>query len=520
MTAPAFTVPFANLANMWNLLINPRIGAAYLWGGCFDAVDHTVGADCSGCAGMVTASLQQGLNVQFEHYFSTMDFAGLQPGAVGPMGIVIVGSLADIPANAAVQYSILQGDSAEDSHIICAVPATVDAVGNYGPYVTIESGGNENCLATGSGATSMTDPEFNQWAYLPGPIQPAPAPAPLTPEQQNALIIVNTGISLGITPIGQQMALACALAESSMLMYANSSVPESLNYPHDAVGSNYDSCGPFQQRASQGWGTVACEMDWACSATLFYNALARQSYNSGGDPGSYIQAVQNSAIPDAYDAQWGSAVALYNSVANLVPGDDMSAQAEQQIAELYAALLTPVESQSPFRALGEGPVWTPAQMITNDDGFAHPQWLFFSAGHGNTIDLACIEAIAAADVTQYPDREDDIKLAQERAWPRDFDSPDTYTCTDSGTADPVTPTPVPAPSPSPPPAGTITTAQLASWGKDLATVLGVIGTWATSIHGILGQYLNGSATSHRAAGLGAVTTGLVAHRESTCQGGG
>lgn len=48
--------------------------------------------------------------------------------------------------------------------------------------------------------------------------------------------------------------IMAALVESTLLNYANSSVPDSLNYPHDAVGSDHDSVGFWQMR--QHWGTT------------------------------------------------------------------------------------------------------------------------------------------------------------------------------------------------------------------------------------------------------------------------
>ncbi len=515
-------IPFANLANMWGLLINPRVGVAYLWGGCFDAVDHTVGADCSGCAGMVTASLQQGLNVVFQHYFSTMDFAGLNPGDVGPMGIVIVASLADIPPDAAVRYSILQDPNAEDAHIICAVPSTVDSAGNYGGYVTIESGGNENCLATGDNATAMDDPEFNQWGYLPGPIQDAPPPPPLTPMQLNALIVIAAGEAMGITPLGQTMGLCCALDESGMLMYANSNVPESLNYPHDAVGSDGMSCGPFQQQSTTGWGTVAQEMDWTASATMFFAALAKTDYtNPANSPGWRIQQVQRSGTPDGsnYDAQWDTAVALYNSVITVVPPPAppegfLMALTDQQQNDLYNAICGKVTSQASFRQLGEGANWEPAQFWLNDDGMTYDQYVYWAASLGDQVNLAILTEIAAGDVTKYPDRIEDIRLAQQ-ALDR------------IGAGGTVTPAPEPVPVPVPAPVsptpnvvpatpvtpGTlnINTAQIMGWVKDALTILGALGTWATAVHSALGQFLPGTAGAVVPALLAGGTTVLAGH---------
>ena len=114
-----------------------------------------------------------------------------------------------------------------------------------------------------------------------------------------------------ITPRGIMIALATALVESNLLMYANEADPESLNYPHDAIGSDENSVGLFQQRAPW-WGTVADRMDPARSAAMFYHALARLDYNSTAHPpGWYAQQVQQSAFGYRYDQRFAEAVRLY-----------------------------------------------------------------------------------------------------------------------------------------------------------------------------------------------------------------
>lgn len=135
-----------------------------------------------------------------------------------------------------------------------------------------------------------------------------------------ARAIIGEGQRLGITPKGIQIALATALVESNLRMYANAADPASLNFPHDAVGSDHQSVGLFQQQPW--WGTIECRMDAACSARQFFlgvghnKGLTDFDYNSDAhSPGSYAQAVQVSAVPDAYDTRWNDAVALYNRLA-------------------------------------------------------------------------------------------------------------------------------------------------------------------------------------------------------------
>lgn len=104
--------------------------------------------------------------------------------------------------------------------------------------------------------------------------------------------------------------VATGLVESGnpMLMYANKAVPESLTFRHDAIGSDHDSVGLFQQRP--GWGTVAQRMDPFASASLFYDALVRIPGWEKIPEGVVAQMVQRSAFPQRYMGQIATARGL------------------------------------------------------------------------------------------------------------------------------------------------------------------------------------------------------------------
>lgn len=141
----------------------------------------------------------------------------------------------------------------------------------------------------------------------------APAPPPtvscsaggaagLSPEQlANAAWIVATGQALGVPQRGQVIAVAVAMQESTLWMYANDTVPASLQVPHQKVGRDYDSVGLFQQRP--GWGSVAERMDPATSAKLFYRHLLALPGWEQLPVTVAAQTVQVSAYPNAY-AKW------------------------------------------------------------------------------------------------------------------------------------------------------------------------------------------------------------------------
>lgn len=112
---------------------------------------------------------------------------------------------------------------------------------------------------------------------------------------------------------GAKIGMAVALVESGspLKMWANRAVPESLKYRHDAVGSDYDSVGLFQQRDNGAWGTVKQRMTPYDSAGMFFDAMLRKYPNwHGMEPGAVAQGVQVSAFPDRYAGQMGRGLQL------------------------------------------------------------------------------------------------------------------------------------------------------------------------------------------------------------------
>lgn len=150
-----------------------------------------------------------------------------------------------------------------------------------------------------------------------------------------ARTIFDVGANLGLGRDAITAAFMCVMVEAPpFLMYANSNVPASLNYPHDAVGSDSDSLGLFQQRPSAGWGTVAELMDADYNARAFYGGSSGP--NSGSPAGlldispawdqratlgEAVQAVQVSAHPERYDNWTTASYALYDALASGGGGD-------------------------------------------------------------------------------------------------------------------------------------------------------------------------------------------------------
>jgi len=140
----------------------------------------------------------------------------------------------------------------------------------------------------------------------------------LTADQtRNATIIAQVGASLG--PRAQTIAIATAMQESGL---------RNLHY------GDRDSQGLFQQRPSQGWGTVAQVTTPAFAAATFYRHLQHVPHWRTMPLTQAAQAVQHSAFPDAYAKHEGLAASL---VASMLPG----ARVAQPVTVQAAACATP-----------------------------------------------------------------------------------------------------------------------------------------------------------------------------------
>ena len=114
---------------------------------------------------------------------------------------------------------------------------------------------------------------------------------PLSIDQAaNAATIAAVGKRMGLPDHAVSVALATALQESRL---------------HNLNVGDADSLGIFQQRPSQGWGSVAEVMDPSHAAQSFYEHLRRIPGWEALPVTVASQTVQRSAAPDAY-AEWES----------------------------------------------------------------------------------------------------------------------------------------------------------------------------------------------------------------------
>lgn len=119
-------------------------------------------------------------------------------------------------------------------------------------------------------------------------------------QMQNARTIAQIGKQRGLGDNAIQIALATGLAESGL---------RNLHY------GDRDSQGIFQQRPSQGWGSIQQVTDPTYATNKFFDSLQRVDYNRMA-PWQAAQAVQRSAFADGsnYQAQWNTAQRAYQAM--------------------------------------------------------------------------------------------------------------------------------------------------------------------------------------------------------------
>ncbi len=108
----------------------------------------------------------------------------------------------------------------------------------------------------------------------------------------NAATIVAVGKQQGLPARGWVIAVGTAMQESQL-----------ENLGHLGERNDHDSQGLFQQRPSQGWGTVSQIRDPVHASTTFYAALQRVPRWETLPLTVAAQKVQRSAFPDHY-AKW------------------------------------------------------------------------------------------------------------------------------------------------------------------------------------------------------------------------
>ena len=183
----------------------------------------------------------------------------------------------------------------------------------------------------------------------------------LTFEQaENASIIVGESIRRRLAPRAATIALTTVYQESGM---------RNLDY------GDRDSVGLFQQRPSQGWGTVEQIMDPWYSSGRFYDVLVTIPDWQTGDVNDVAQAVQRSGFPDAYrqheqkGRSWASALTGHSPAAvSCVDRSEPPANAQswqdylQRVFGERVTVASPAPNQFVIQTPDQTTAWAVAQL--------------------------------------------------------------------------------------------------------------------------------------------------------------
>ena len=145
--------------------------------------------------------------------------------------------------------------------LVAGVVGLVNALHDRG--LTAPVPGQQRCVATANGRSVVLDLE----------------------QARLTSIIVGLSVRRGLAPRAASIAMATVYQETGI---------RNLDY------GDRDSVGLFQQRPSQGWGTVEQLQDPYYATRKFYEALVKVRGWETGDINDVAQRVQRSGYPEAY----------------------------------------------------------------------------------------------------------------------------------------------------------------------------------------------------------------------------
>lgn len=181
----------------------------------------------------------------------------------------------------------------------------------------------------------------------------ADLPVALDSEQlANASIVVSTAEALGLPPQAAVVGLATALQESGLRVLTQAE-------------SDRDSAGIFQQRPSQGWGSVEQVMDPVYASQRFYTALRKVPGWESLPVTVAAQRVQRSAFPTAYVDDEATARQLLSQLGSGADGSTVVSAVQSTVCASYvdgSPVQYPLPATSGYQDLGnyggDGPLWS------------------------------------------------------------------------------------------------------------------------------------------------------------------
>lgn len=213
--------------------------------------------------------------------------------------------------------------------------------------------GQERCVATADGQSVVVDLE----------------------QAQLTSIIVGLSVRRGLPPRAATIAMATVYQETGI---------RNLDY------GDRDSVGLFQQRPSQGWGSVRQLMDPYYATGKFYDALVKIDNWEDADITEMAQEVQRSGYPDAYRDHEADARVLASVLTGRSPGG-LSCLDREDTRGKTKALVTALQ-----KTLGSVDDSTAGPVVTIDATSATRAWAFGHFAVANSA-LYGVTAVTVGD---------------------------------------------------------------------------------------------------------------------------
>jgi hypothetical protein len=213
----------------------------------------------------------------------------------------------------------------------------------------------------------------------------------LTLEQAHLTsIIVGLSVRRGLAPRAASVAMATVYQESGI---------------RNLEGGDRDSVGLFQQRPSQGWGTVKQLSDPYYATGAFYDALVKVDGWQSDSINDVAQKVQRSGHPDAYREHEADARVLASALTGSSPGGLSCLERQGKPGDADALVRSMQKTLGPVdHQVGTG-------SVTVDAGKAQRAWAY---GH-HAVANAARYGVTAVTVGDRSWRSDGVTLPSWQA---------------------------------------------------------------------------------------------------------
>lgn len=434
-------------------LARARAGLPYAYGGAF-TLDPRRSTDCSGLVLQTAAWYGGRTDWPGNRYGSTESFR-LNHKIVFDLGFKRLppGGPAALPFKPVMLVGLQHGGGGEFSHTACTL-MTMDIPG--GPVkmsdrgVDWESRGGNPGVFLYDGARAWNDPLFHDFWYLDAKLEDAPVST--LPDVADVLSRAMGGrlsldryrrllpaVSASLTACEcttvNRIAMWCAqIGHESGGLYYTEEIASGAAYegrtdlgntqPGDGVRfkgrswiqitgrSNYTQLSKWAN--SKGLVPSATYFvdnpaalasdDYAGLGAAWYWVVARPDINALADRRDLDAVTRRinggtNGIGDRLD-RYNRALSLGEQLLTLIGGDDLSAEAERMIRELWEFYVDrKYPSQSIYATPGEGPRWKIWEQIRNIDGMEHPRYVEDAARLGDFRELARIALVAGGAAT-------------------------------------------------------------------------------------------------------------------------